>query len=34
MTHSLNSSLFLIAGCLCLSALLILTRMPARLVNR
>ncbi|CAB3766595.1 MFS transporter [Paraburkholderia solisilvae] len=34
LTHSLTPSLFLIAACLCLSALLILTRMPAKLVNQ
>src|SRR5579864_2547020 len=33
-THSLDSSLFLIAGCLIISACLILTQLPARLVNR
>jgi MFS family permease len=34
LTHSLDSSLFLIAGSLIVSALLILTQMPARLVNK
>jgi MFS family permease len=34
MTHSLDSSLFLIAGSLIISALLILTQMPGKLVNR
>jgi D-galactonate transporter len=34
LTQTLNSSLFLIAACLCISALLILTQMPARLVDR
>jgi len=34
LTHSLDSSLFLIAGSLLASALLILTQLPAKLVNR
>jgi MFS family permease len=34
LTHSLDSSLFLIAASLIVSALLILTQMPAELVNR
>jgi len=34
VTHSLDSSLYLIAGCLLVSALLILTQMPAKLVNK
>lgn len=34
VTHSLDSSLYLIAGSLLLSALLILTQMPAKLVNK
>jgi nitrate/nitrite transporter NarK len=34
LTHSLASSLFLIAASLIVSALLILTQMPAELVNR
>lgn len=33
-THTLSSGLFLVAGSLTLSALLILTRIPARIVNR
>ncbi|WP_460911199.1 MFS transporter [Paraburkholderia jirisanensis] len=34
LTHSLDSSLYLIAASLCISALLILTQMPAKLVNQ
>jgi len=34
LTHSLDSSLFLIAGSLLASACLILTRLPAKLVNK
>jgi D-galactonate transporter len=34
LTQSLNSSLFLIAGSLLISALLILTQLPAKVVNR
>jgi MFS family permease len=34
VTHSLDSSLFLIAGMLLASASLILTRLPAQLVNK
>ncbi|PLZ03880.1 MFS transporter [Burkholderia sp. WAC0059] len=34
LTHSLDSSLYLIAGSLLVSALLILTQMPAKLVNK
>lgn len=33
-THSINNGLFLIAGCLAISAVLILTLIPAKLVNR
>jgi MFS family permease len=33
-THTLTSGLFLISGCLVLSALLVVTMVPARLVNR
>jgi nitrate/nitrite transporter NarK len=33
-THSLNSGLYLVAGSLTLSAILVLMFVPARLVNR